>query len=163
MIKRRSDGRYDVNLDDDSREVLTLLLADLSSQLDTGPDHPNLDRLSPPAYLDDDEADAGYQLLAGEELRTSRQASIATVIDSLTRTEVTEPELWDWIQALNAVRLVVGTRLEIDDDDHGPLHRPSRGPQDDALWAVYDFTTIVQHEVVAALDDRVPDPPDPPS
>ena len=153
MVKRRSDGRFDIHLGDNEREVLALLLADLSSQLDDGPDHPNLLRLRPPAYLDDDEADAGYQLLAGEELRTSRQASIALVIESLTRTEATEEELWAWMQALNAVRLVVGTRLDITDDDHGPFGRPGQPPEQDALWAVYDFTTFVQHEVVEALDE----------
>lgn len=132
--------------------MLTFLLRDLAAQIDAAPDHPDLARLSPPAYLDDADADAAYQLLAGEELRTSHRASIDAVIDSLGRKRLTEDEAWAWIQSLNAVRLVAGTRLDISEDDHGPFgRRPEESPEERSLWAVYDFTTLLQHEVVEAL------------
>ena len=150
-MKRRSDGDFDLSLDDDRREVLVSLLAQLSEQLETAPDHPNLTRLSPPAYLDDAEADAAYQLLAGEELRTSHQAAIASVTESLGRDRLTEAELWSWIQSLNSLRLVVGTRLDISEDDHGPMLRGGTSDEDRSLWAIYDFTTMLQHEIVDAL------------
>jgi hypothetical protein len=127
------------------------LLRQLSELLDSQPDHPNLVRLRPPAYTDDPEADAAYQLLAGEELRTSRRQSIDAVIESLGRDQLSEDELWSWVQALNGIRLVVGTRLDIRDDDHGPISRRSTDPDDRPLWAVYDFTTLLQHDIVDAL------------
>ena len=150
-VKRRADGDFDLTLDADRREVLVSLLRQLSDLLDQQPDHPNLDRLRPPAYLDDAEADAAYQLLAGEELRDSRQQSIDAVIESLGRDRLTEDELWSWVQSLNGVRRVVGTRLDITDDDHGPSFRSIPDPEDRALWVVYDFTTQLQHDVVEAL------------
>ncbi len=131
--------------------MLVTLLRQLSELLETDPDHPNLTRLSPPAYLDDAEADAAYQLLAGEELRTSHQQAISAVIESLGRDQLTEDELWAWVQSLNGVRLVVGTRLDISEDDHGPTFRKAADPEDRPLWAVYDFTTLLQHDIVAAL------------
>ena len=140
-----------MTLDARSREILIALLTELRTQIEVSPDDPDLVRLRPPAYLDDPEADAGYQLLAGEELRTSRQASIDLVIASLGRDRVTEDELWAWIQALNGVRLVAGTQLGISDDDHGPMARVTASAEDRSLWAVYDFTTLIQHEVVEAL------------
>lgn len=152
MLKRRADGGFDLNLDDDRREVLTVLLRDLEARIDAAPDDPDLVRLSPPAYLDDPDADAAYQLLAGEELRASHRASIESVIESLGRKRLTEAEAWAWIQSLNAVRLVAGTRLDISEDDHGPFGRPTpKTPEERSLWAVYDFTTYLQHEVVEAL------------
>jgi len=151
MVKRRSDGRFDLALDDERRDVLIELLRQLSELIEVSPDHPNLARLSPPAYLEDDEADAAYQLLAGEELRTSRQAAIASVIEALGRDQLSEDELWVWVQALNSVRLVVGTRLDITDDDHGPSLRSLSNAEDRSLWAVYDFTTALQHDIVDAL------------
>lgn len=151
MVKRRADGGFDLTLDADRREVLVSLFGQLSEQLATEPDHPNLIRLSPPAYLDDPDADAAYQLLAGEELRTSHQAAITSVVESLGRDRLTEAELWSWIQSLNAVRLVVGTRLDISEDDHGPIGRSGVTPEDRSLWAIYDFTTYLQHEIVEAL------------
>jgi len=151
MVKRRSDGAFDLLLDDERREVLVQLLRQLSELLEVEPDHPNLTRLSPPAYLEDPEADAAYQLLAGEELRTSHQAAIASVIESLGQDQLTEDDLWAWVQSLNGVRLVVGTRLDIQEDDHGPNFRSVMDPDDRALWAVYDFTTALQHDIVDAL------------
>jgi len=131
--------------------VLVDLLRQLSDLLESEPDHPNLTRLSPPAYLDDAEADAAYQLLAGEELRTSHQRAIAAVTESLGRDRLTEDDLWAWVQSLNSVRLVVGTRLDISEDDHGPTFRSAGDPGDRPLWAVYDFTTLLQHDIVDAL------------
>jgi hypothetical protein len=151
MVKRRADGAFDLVLDDERRDVLVELLGQLSELLEVAPDHPNLTRLSPPAYLEDDEADAAYQLLAGEELRTSHQAAIASVTESLRQDRLSEADLWVWLQALNSVRLVVGTRLDITEDDHGPRLRSLTDPEDRSLWAVYDFTTALQHDIVDAL------------
>lgn len=151
MLTRRADGSFDLKLDDRARTILTALLTDLAESLVEAPDDPNLSRLHPPAYPDDAEADAAYQLLAGEELRSSHQQAIAAAVTSLQQDRLTEAELWAWLQALNAVRLVVGTQLEITEDDHGPLHRPATDDADASRWAIYDFTTYVQHEVVEAL------------
>jgi len=154
-VKRRPDGDFDLTLDADRRDVLVSLLRQLDELLDTEPDHPNLKRLRPPAYLDDDEADAAYQLLAGEELRESRKQSIDAVMASLGRDQLSEGDLWAWVQALNGVRLVVGTRLDISEDERGPMFRRVRDPEDRPLWAVYDFTTELQHDVVEALSGSV--------
>ena len=155
LVKRRADGAFELTLDTERREVLVALLRQLDDLLDQDPDHPNLQRLRPPAYLDDDDADAAYQLLAGEELRDSRRRSIDAVVESLGRDQLTEGDLWAWVQALNGVRLVVGTRLGISEDEHGPMFRRVRDPEDRPLWAVYDFTTELQHDVVEALSGSV--------
>ncbi|HWJ60718.1 MAG TPA: DUF2017 family protein [Acidimicrobiales bacterium] len=154
-VKRRADGDFDLTLDADRRDVLVSLLGQLRELLESQPDHPNLTRLHPPAYLDDQDADAAYQLLAGEELRDSQRRSIDAVIESLGRDRLTEDELWAWVQSLNGVRLVVGTRLDITEDDHGPSLRAAADPEDRSLWVVYDFTTQIQHDVVEALSGSI--------
>ena len=133
--------------------MLVALLGQLSELIETDPGDPNLRRLSPTAYPDDPEADAGYQLLAGEELRSSRQAAIEVVGESLARESVTEDELWSWLQALNSVRLVAGTSLDISDDDQQrPDSRRDLTPQETSWWAIYDYTTLLQYEIIRALD-----------
>jgi hypothetical protein len=79
-----------------------------------------------------------------------RRATITSVRASLNRSELSEDDLWGWLQALNALRLVVGTRLGIQDDHHD---RPPLSGDDPlvALWDVYDFTGQVQYFVVLAL------------
>lgn len=149
VVKARRDGRFDVILDGRVRDVLADALRQVTDLLDE-PDAPLLARLSPPAYEDDPERDAAYQLLAGEELRTARREAIATVHQIHERSEATVDDLWAWIRALNALRLVVGTALGIEDEDH---EVPDVDPADPtaALWDLYHLTTAVQHEIVAAL------------
>ncbi len=151
VVRRRADGRYDVVLAEPLREVVDGLLGELDDLLDGGPDDPALRRLSPPAYLDDDDREVEYQLLAGDELRSSRRAAVDAMRTSLGEGVVGEDELWQWLQTLNALRLVVGTRLGIDDDDG---ERLEVGPDDPLapLWQVYELGTWLQHAVVDALD-----------
>ena len=49
------------------------------------------------------------------------------------------------------MRLVVGTRLGITEDDQGPGPWRTTEPEDRPLWAVYDFTSLLQHDIVEAL------------
>jgi hypothetical protein len=151
MVKRRHDGRFDLSLDSGLRAVLAQLLGELRGAIDDDPHHPDLARLQPTAYADDPDRDAEYQLLAGEELRESRRGAIDAVVVSLERDVLDEDELWAWLRATNALRLLVGTRLGITEDDE-PLHdRSTLSDDEQHLWSVYDFTTLVQYEVVEAL------------
>ncbi|MCU1498255.1 MAG: hypothetical protein JWM47_2208 [Acidimicrobiales bacterium] len=149
VVRRRPDGRYDLVLEPALREAMASLLGELDELVAGDPGDPSLRRLAPPAYLEDPDKDAEYQLLAGDELRTARHEAIEAVQASLAQEQLSEAELWAWLQSLNALRLVVGTRLGIEDDDHD--HRV--GPDDPAagLWSIYDFGTWLQHAVIDAL------------
>ena len=152
VARRRSDGRFDLVLEDRLRDVARHLLEELEQLVEGSPDDPSLRRLNPPAYLDDPDNEAAYQILAGDELRSSRRAAIATVRESLDREVLTEDELWTWMQALNSLRLVVGTRLGIEDDDDARQPRTVDEDDPDApMWAVYEFATYVQYDVIKAL------------
>lgn len=150
VVRRRRDGDFELLLTDDLLQVVRDLFGQLDDLLEADPDDPSLRRLHPPAYLDDDEQDAAYQLLAGDELRTKRREAIAAVLRSLDQEQLTEGDLWAWLQALNSLRLVVGTRLDIaEDEDHGG--NVDDDHPDAPLWMAYAFTTELQHELVVAL------------
>ena len=151
MVRRQADGTFQLTLDPRSVEALVSLLGELDDLLESAPDDPSLHRLHPTAYNDDPERDLAYQILAGDELRTNRRATIDAVQVSLGRSRLTEAELWAWLQALNALRLVVGTRLGIDDDESDRPRLAADHP-DVALWEVYDFSTQVQYFVITALE-----------
>lgn len=150
VVRRRRDGDFELVLAQPGRDLLRQLLGELDELLDGDPDDPNLRRLRPPAYLDDDEADAAYQLLAGEELRASRREAVAGVVESLARDHLTEGDLWAWMQSLNAIRLVLGTRLDVSEGDVSRPVVAADGPEAQ-LWSIYDLVTFLQHEVVTAL------------
>ena len=110
------DGRVELRLADDERQVLANLLPQLAGVL-AEPDDPGAKRLYPTAYPTDAERDAEYHDLMRDELRTARSTALQTVLDSLEATEIDEGQLMAWLQTLNAGRLVLGTRLDVGEDD----------------------------------------------
>jgi len=149
VCRRRPDGSFEMTLTTDQRGAISNLLGELDDLIESDPDDPGLRRLQPPAYPDDPEKNAEYLLLAGDELRGSRREAIATVRSSLDRTVLDEAEVWAWLRAVTALRLVVGTNLGIEEDDYDPQIPP--GHPDEALWSIYDFTSMLQHALVSAL------------
>lgn len=149
VVRRRTDGRFDLVLPYQQRQIVVRLLGELDELLAEAPDDPSARRLRPPAYMHDPDQDLGYQLLAGEELRAKRHAAIEASLEALEREELTEDELWSWMQSLNALRLVVGTRLNIEDDGYEPPDDPD--PPEAAFWDVLGFASQVQYWVIRAL------------
>lgn len=155
VARRRSDGAFDLVLADSVRDDLRHLLDELEDLLSSEPDNADLHRLHPPAYLDHPDQEAAYQILAGDELRTSRQHDIDAMRSSLAATTLDEDQMWRWIRSINAIRLVVGTRLGIDDDDDNepPSHRELTETEI-GLWGLWEFTSVVQHFLIEALGQR---------
>ena len=121
--------RFRLNFDPDERGFLVNLLAELKDLLtsdETEASAPLLHRLFPPAFHDDPEKEAEYQRLMREELVASRVAAIDSVTALLSPVDdaalapsitLSEPELMAFMQSLNAIRLVLGTMLDITDDE----------------------------------------------
>ena len=112
-------GGWRVNLDPEERALLVRLMGELRDLLVEG-DGPLLERLFPTAYPDDPDAEAEYQRLMREELVASRIEAIGTVTTTLGPEGpelLTEAQTLALMQSVNAVRLVLGTMLGIDDDD----------------------------------------------
>jgi plasmid stability protein len=130
--------------------VLTALLTQLDATLggENAAD-PVVQRLYPSAYPDDDEAEAEYREITEAGLRTERQqraaacaAELSADVDLADREVATR-----WIKVLNDLRLVLGTRLGVSEDDPDfDLADPAEQPR-----MVYHWLTGVQDAVVDAL------------
>lgn len=117
----RVPGGVVVRLDPEEREMLASLLGQLRDLLLGPPDEPLLQRTFPVAYHlpTDAEADAEYQRLMRDELVASRLASISTVVAVLADANgvLDEPGVLAFMQTLNALRLVLGTMLDVSEDE----------------------------------------------
>ena len=119
----------------------------------TGPVEPSMTaRLFPVVHPDDDELEAEYQRLMRDELVASRLAGIATVKEVLAgqgnakKVTFDEDQLVAFMQALNGVRLVLGTHLDITDD--------SEDQPENALvpeYQLYAYLSWVLDSAVRAL------------
>jgi len=151
-VQPRRDGTFAVSF----HESIPFLLVNLGDQLDTilDDDHPDLRRLFPTAYPDDPELDAGYQILARSSLTDQRRAAIDTVRRTAMNEILTGDELTDWMALVNDLRLVLGTRLDVsedDDDDLDPEH------PDAQLTHIYHLLGAVLYDIVGALSQGLPE------
>lgn len=115
-IRRTSKG-VDVDLSTGERDLLRMLSGDLRARIADEPDDPELKRLFPTAYHQDPERDAEYQILARSELMDSRLSAIDTMVRTLDASQIDDEALAAWMTTVNQLRLVLGTRLDIGEDD----------------------------------------------
>jgi hypothetical protein len=109
-------------------------------------------RLFPAGYLDDDEADAEFRTLTELTLRTERseraRACVAELSGRSGDLELSTESGQRWIQVLNDVRLALGTRLDVSEED-GPEIDPDDPTAEER--AIYYWLTAVQDSLVVAL------------
>lgn len=154
-IERVRNG-FVFNIGPDERQLVARLLTELSQLLMGESSDPRLIRIFPPAYhlADDAEADAEYQRLMREELVASRLSGITTVNDALQGPgPVGEETMIAFIQAINGLRLVLGTMLDVDEDDD-----PDEIDEDDPLVGehhLYNFLSWLLDWAVRALGEPV--------
>jgi hypothetical protein len=120
-VERRGPGRFVVGLDPEDREALGRFLVELQAMLDAAePGDPRLRRLHPAAHHDDPEREAEWQRLMHEELTQSRRADItvaASVLAGSPDETLDEARMLAWSRALNGLRLVLGTLLDVSEED----------------------------------------------
>ncbi len=148
MFERGDGGGVELRLSRDERSLLAGLAAELRALLDGAPGDPSLRRLFPPAY-DDEEDERAYRDLMGGELLDGRRAALELIADTVDRDRLTAEEADTWLRALNDLRLVLGTRLDVQEDTYAAELR-SDDPRAPAL-AVYAYLSWIQEQLVEAL------------
>jgi hypothetical protein len=121
------------------------------------PDDPALARLFPDAYRGDPAEAGEFRRLTEPDLREGKRMNARIAMECLEKSEEGRPLSLDgdqaraWLGAINDIRLVLGTRLEIVDDADDPLQRIS--PDDPRFGAVhlYHWLGYVQETLIDAL------------
>ena len=148
MLERTPDGGVLLRLSPEERALLAALASDLRAQLEESFDDPSFRRLFPPAY-EDAENERAYRDLAGDELLDGRRQALELLAATARADRLTAEEADAWLRALNDLRLVLGTRLDVKEDVL--LDRP-QSPD----LAVYGYLSWVQEQLVEALTPTEP-------
>ncbi|HEX4867223.1 MAG TPA: DUF2017 family protein [Acidimicrobiales bacterium] len=156
-VRRTGAGTFEVRLPAPERELLASLVEQLRDLLSETTDDPLVRRLFPTAYNEDAERDREYQQLVRDELLERRLAALATVEATLEERALTEAQVSGWMTALNDLRLVLGTRLDVSED----LSEVDADDPDVTAYAVYEYLGFLLSEVVDALAEDLPPPPAP--
>ncbi len=170
MFKSGLGGKLTLNLDAAEQGVLsqlfdqmTELLDDRENELGTDPlaqllnmagstqisEDPALARLFPDGYSDDEHASADFRRFTEQDLRAQKQAALATVQGTLSgwsgKVSITSQQAQDWLKAINDLRLVLGTRLEITDEVETDFEADEPGIH------LYNYLTYLQGTLIDAL------------
>src|SRR3954447_21596023 len=146
QIRRRGD-RVRLYLDAHEQALLRELLDQLEPMLEE-PDDPALRRLFPPAYSEA-ESDEQYQSLVRGQLVNGRSKALASMRDTLDDETIDLEQADEWLRAINDLRLVLGTRLDVSEEidyERIDLNEP-RGRD----LAIYGDLAWLQEQLVDAL------------
>lgn len=174
QIQRSLTGRIVLRLDEDEKTVLRSLVeqllemvrpeapasADPLEQLLNSitaeverPDDPAMARLFPDAHLDDEEASAEFRRFTEGSLRELKTANAMTMLATLERSgskiTLTQPEAMAWLGGLNDLRLTIGVRIGVTEENHEELLDDANP---DAMMAqVYSWLTFLQESLVTTV------------
>jgi hypothetical protein len=160
LVRRERDGSYSVHLSEPEQVLIKSLLAQLRTllKLEGGgeiTDESGVRRLFPTAYTGRDDLEAEYQGMVHEDLLTRRLAAVDRVEDTVMLPSLDEEQLGDWLRTVNDLRLVLGTRLDVSEDDTGLID--PEDPEAPALIA-YGYLGELLDDLVAALAEGLPEP-----
>ena len=149
-IKRTRSGQFEIRLSAEEREVLRGLPSQMRDALALGKDDPAVARLNPQACLDDTEVDAEFHRLTDDGLNAGRLEALAAFENTVDNTKLDEEQALAWMRAINDLRLLLGTRLDVSED---PAQRRVAANDPRAPgFALYDYLSLLTQELVEALD-----------
>lgn len=123
----------------------------------TPPKDPAVARLLPDFHAEDAELSAGLRVLHEPELIAVKEAAAVALLDSLPRgggqVRLDEETAGSWIAALNDVRLALGVRLDITEDNALPPGADDPESAEAAMFHTYRWLSAVQDSLVTALLD----------
>lgn len=145
-VRPNKNGGFDLALPAGVTTLLHSLVGQLDELLDS--DASVTWRLFPTAYPDDEEAERDFQSLIRDDLMGQHKQAAQVVAATLTQTHLSEDELAAWMRNANALRLVLGTILEVSDEE--PLLFDPTSPQA-TLVSAYEVLGHLVDQIVTAL------------
>ena len=144
MFKAEGDQVL-VRLDDTLRELLRRVTEELRELLLLD-EVDEVRRLFPTAYPDDAELEAGYREMVHDQLLMQRLDGIDKVQSSIDAESINIELADHWMSTVNQCRLVLGTRLDVGEDD-GPIEEDDPDAQ---ARIIYQVLSHILEELTSA-------------
>jgi hypothetical protein len=145
-VRRTRRGDYELRIPQAERQILRTLPRQLRGILSS--DDPALNRLFPPAYGDDAEGNEEFERLVKGDLLAQRMTSLEVMEATIDAQRVDEEQLLSWLGAINDLRLILGTRLDVSEEDFPDVDEadPRAG-----AYALYYYLGWLEEQVVEEL------------
>jgi hypothetical protein len=153
-FRRDRHGRYRPGLVALEQELLSQLPRQAQNLLDQ--DDASVQRVFPVAYPDDAQAQSDYREMMGSSLLRRHQHTLDTLATTADATTIDEDEMHEWLDALEVLRLVLGTQLDVSEDmTHADIDVDSDDPEAQQYF-VYGYLSMLQGEIIDALSAALP-------
>jgi hypothetical protein len=161
-IQRERDGSFSVALSEPEQVLVKSLLAQLRALIRTEAsgeitEDSGVRRLFPTAYPQDEALESEYQGMVRDDLVAKRLAAIDEVEETIVLPTLDEEQLTTWMTTFKDLRLVLGTRLDVSEDDE-PFIDPD--DPDAAALVAYGYLGELLECAVIALTQALPEPDD---
>lgn len=151
-LRRGRDGSWQLRLPAAERNLLRTLPSQVR-QLIAERDQ-STRRLFPPAYADDPGAESEYRQMVGNSILASHNEALRVMESTLDAEMLDDDEINAWLRALNDLRLVLGTRLDVGEDLAPLRDGDARAP----AMATYAYLSMLQDQIVIALTGVLENP-----
>jgi hypothetical protein len=147
---RDRHGRIRPGLEEPERQLLRMLPEQARELVDH--DDPTAKRLFPVAYLDDEAAQSDYHEIMGAQLLEHHRHALDTLMATVDAPTIDIEELHTWLGAIEVLRLLLGTQLDVSED---MAEVDPADPRADQL-TVYQYLSMLQNEIVDTLAAALP-------
>ena len=151
IITPLKNGTFKVETPDWQIQIFRGLAKELKTVL-SGGNSPLTTRLFPVAYQSDEAANEEYIKLTHEDLLQSHLTSLKLIEDISTDKEASEDTLIKIMQGINILRLVVGTRLKIDDEEPENSPQANKDHPDHNLWLIFHLLGEILSIIVNSIN-----------
>jgi hypothetical protein len=155
IVKRRftrdRQGRFRTGLGAGERQLLKALPSQVQALLEER--DPSTQRVFPVAYPADEEAEGEYKAMMGGHLLNRHQHALDILSATIDSPSVGDDEIREWLDALEVLRLVLGTQLDVGEE---PVELNESDPKAPQL-AVYSYLSMLQGEIIESLSAELPE------
>ena len=145
-FRRNGDGSFSITIPQQERLLLEQLIPQMRELIET---QDQLTwRLFPNPYPHHEKAADDYADLIGDELKDRHLGSLQIVEETLDAKRLDEDQMQAWMWAVNDLRLVIGTRLKVDEDTEIDSYE---NDTEQSLFLTYSYLGIMLDRIVTAV------------
>lgn len=150
-VRRTRKGDFEIRLSDQERLLISDLVAQLTAVIDqeAAPENPLLRRLFPTAHPDNPDLESSYKEMVEGDLLDLRKEKLLLVTATLDQKSIDEAALFAWMGVINDLRLVIGTYLDVSEDDNQDTYGPGNPEAD--TYAIYQYLSYLLDSILDAL------------
>ena len=141
------NGNYQVAVSENEKDLISIISAEVNSFIQRRGGE--VSRLFPSAYIDQPEAENEYQTMIHDDLVSAHTSALETLTKSLTKPEVMENDLVEMMRALNILRLFLGERINISEDN------PSETDPSYDIWILFQIFGQMLSSIIDVLQEKI--------